>query len=150
MSENYYEILGLPHTATIAQIKSAFRKLAHKYHPDKNPGKKELFAMILKAYETLSDIEKKKQYDHSLQYNYTYTETPDKSKKKERWEVSKEDLQRRKYYKDYFEKLKKEHRVEQEKQNNQSLYNEWQYWLYAAALTVLIVILVIWSYQTQQ
>ncbi len=150
MSENYYEILGLPQDATIAQIKSAFRKLAHKYHPDKNPNKKELFALILKAYETLSDIEKKKQYDRSLQYNNTYTETPDKLRKQERWEVSKEDLQRRKYYKDYFERLKKEHRVEQEKQNNQSLYNEWQYWLYAAALTVLIVILVIWSYQTQQ
>ena len=64
-SKSYYDILGVKKTDSIAQIKKAFRNLALKYHPDKNPDKsaEEKFREIVKAYETLSDPEKRKQYD---------------------------------------------------------------------------------------
>jgi curved DNA-binding protein CbpA len=66
MEENYYEILGLDKNATESEIKKAYRKLAVKYHPDKNPNNKEAeekFKVISEAYSVLSDKEKKEQYD---------------------------------------------------------------------------------------
>jgi curved DNA-binding protein len=64
--KDYYKILGVSRDATQDQIKKAFRKLAVKYHPDKNPGNKEAEAMfkeITEAYEVLSDPEKRRRYD---------------------------------------------------------------------------------------
>lgn len=66
MAKDYYSILGVKKTATGEELKKAFRKLAVKYHPDKNPGNKEAeerFKEINEAYEVLSDAEKRKQYD---------------------------------------------------------------------------------------
>lgn len=66
MSKDYYTILGITKKATDEDIKKAFRKLAVKYHPDKNPGNKEAeekFKEINEAYEVLSDAEKRKLYD---------------------------------------------------------------------------------------
>ncbi|VDH94058.1 DnaJ homolog subfamily B member 9 [Mytilus galloprovincialis] len=63
--KDYYEILGVKKNATDKQIKRAFRKLAIKYHPDKNKEKdaEEKFREIAKAYEVLSDTDKRKNYD---------------------------------------------------------------------------------------
>ena len=64
--QDYYEILGLKKGASADEIKKAFRKLAIKYHPDKNPGDKKAedrFKEINEAYAVLSDPEKKSQYD---------------------------------------------------------------------------------------
>jgi len=64
--KDYYEILGVSRAATQDQIKSAFRKLARKYHPDVNPGDKtaeEKFKEINEAYEVLSDPKKRQLYD---------------------------------------------------------------------------------------
>jgi len=63
---DYYEILGISRTATETEIKSAYRKLAVQYHPDKNPGNKEAeekFKECAEAYAVLSDAQKRAAYD---------------------------------------------------------------------------------------
>lgn len=63
---DYYEVLGVPRTASEADIKKAFRQLARKYHPDANPNDptaEEKFKEINEAYEVLSDPEKRSRYD---------------------------------------------------------------------------------------
>ena len=65
-SEDYYQILGCPRNADDAALKKAYRKLAVKWHPDKNPDNAEAtknFQKISEAYATLSDSKKRKLYD---------------------------------------------------------------------------------------
>lgn len=64
--QDYYEVLGISKSATKAEIKKAYRKMAIKYHPDKNPGDSEAeekFKLAAEAYEILSDENKKARYD---------------------------------------------------------------------------------------
>ena len=64
--QDYYEVLGLAKDASEDDIKRAYRKLAVKYHPDKNPGDKqaeEMFKKVAEAYEVLSDPERRARYD---------------------------------------------------------------------------------------
>lgn len=61
--KDYYEILGVSRSATSEEIKKAYRKLAHKYHPDKPGGDEKKFKEINEAYQILSDVEKRTQYD---------------------------------------------------------------------------------------
>src|SRR5215211_4874940 len=62
---DYYEVLGVPKAASKDEIKSAYRKLALQYHPDRNKsaGAEEKFKEISEAYAVLSDDEKRKRYD---------------------------------------------------------------------------------------
>ncbi len=66
MPRDHYEVLGVQRQASEAEIKSAYRKLARKYHPDRNPGDKqaeEQFKEVQAAYDVLSEKDKRAQYD---------------------------------------------------------------------------------------
>ena len=69
--KNYYEVLGVSKTATAQEIKTKYRELARKYHPDLHPNDEECakkFKEINEANETLSDPDKRKKYDYELEH----------------------------------------------------------------------------------
>jgi molecular chaperone DnaJ len=71
--KDYYSILGVPRNATQEEIKEAYKRLAKKYHPDRNPGDKtaeEKFKEINEAYQVLSDPQKRAQYDRALEFGF--------------------------------------------------------------------------------
>ena len=68
---NYYKILEVEENADFSEIKKKYRKLAMKYHPDKNPGDDvavKRFREIMQAYEVLGDEKKKKEYDYKRKF----------------------------------------------------------------------------------
>ena len=63
MSKDYYKILGVEKTASAEDIKKAFRKLAHQYHPDKKGGDEAKFKEVNEAYQVVGNADKRQQYD---------------------------------------------------------------------------------------
>ncbi len=63
MNKDYYQILGVSKSASKDEIKKAFRKLAHQYHPDKKDGDEKKFKEVNEAYTVLSNDQKRKEYD---------------------------------------------------------------------------------------
>jgi len=78
--KDYYQILGITENASQEDIKNAFRKLAFKYHPDKNPGNEkqaeEKFKEINEAYSILSDAGKRQQYDFARKSGFAGADYP--------------------------------------------------------------------------
>jgi curved DNA-binding protein CbpA len=81
IGQTYYQLLNIAETASFQEIKSAFRKLALRYHPDKNknsPESASYFKVLLNAYSVLSDNDKRKQYDSFLKTRRGLDTQPEK------------------------------------------------------------------------
>jgi len=75
-SKDFYKILRVPHTANIDEIKTAYRKLALRLHPDmhrNDPVKTREFKLVSEAYATLSDANKKHSYDYEFRFTTATT-----------------------------------------------------------------------------
>ncbi len=142
---NYYDILGVSTTASLSDIKAAFRQLAKMYHPDKNPSGKEHFTLLLKAYETLSDPQLKATYDYKLNYHLHQPKSsgPKKAQKKE-WRFDDPELKRRQYYNEHIRKYEKATQAYGVNPAPKSQYNEFKYVMYATPLAVGLFLLIMW------
>lgn len=74
---DYYEILGVATNSSAIEIKNAYKKLALKYHPDKNPGGSDEFAKVNEAYSTLGDIDKRREYDLGTSFQRDFSRFKD-------------------------------------------------------------------------
>ena len=149
---NYYEILGIEPTASIAEIKFAFRSLAKLYHPDKNPNGKDYFTTLLKAYEVLSDAKTRSRYDLQFKYrknipNDEFNNT--KKKVTKTWRFDEEELKRRQYYNEHFKKQMQDKNPMGEADLNKINYNEFKYIFFAIPIAVALFLLIMKLAQTK-
>lgn len=89
MSESLYDILGVARSAPDDEIRSAYRKLARKYHPDVNPGDtaaEDRFKKVSAAYEVLSDSDKRKAYDEFGEESLKGGFDPEKARAYQKWQ----------------------------------------------------------------
>ena len=141
---NHYEILGLKAGAGHTEIKTAFRRLAKLYHPDKNPDTKEQFGRILKAYEVLSDPVLKSSYDYKLDYHQAQNQPKAavKNADTKTWRFDDKELKRRQYYNEHYKKNNKTTSQYKEEVENKKSYNEYKYILFATPLAVALFLLI--------
>ncbi len=144
---DYYTILGVPKTASDSDIKTAFRKLAKIYHPDKNPNNpnaSSVFQQVLKAYNTLINPHARRRYDDSHFGTRTQSTSQHQSqqrngKTQKQWTFTEEDLKRREYYKNYYKQTEKT----TIKTAPKSTYSDYKYILFATPLAVGLLMLVV-------
>lgn len=148
---DYYSILGLTKNATDIEIKTAFRKLAKIYHPDKNsdPNARILFEHILKAYDTLINPHTRKRYDNNISFSSSSTpksnNTSPSSNRRNRgqkeWNTDEEDLKRREYYKQHYHHAKS--KVATPAQPTKPAYSDYKYVLFATPIAVGLLMIII-------
>ncbi|MBA4239137.1 MAG: hypothetical protein C0448_00310 [Sphingobacteriaceae bacterium] len=149
---DYYSILGLTKTATDIEIKTAFRRLAKVYHPDKNPNDpnaKHLFENILKAYNVLINPHTRRRYDNNISFSSSSTSnTSTTSQSKHRrnrgqkeWNTDEEDLKRREYYKQHYHHAKS--KVATQAQPIKPPYSDYKYVLFATPIAVGLLMIII-------
>lgn len=143
---DYYSILGLTKTATDIEIKTAFRRLAKIYHPDKNPNDpnaKHLFQSILKAYNVLSNTHSRRRHDDNSNFSSQPKQKTQarnhRNRGQKEWETSDEELKRREYYKKHYHAKKST--VSQE--TPKTHYSDYKYVLFATPIAVGLLMLII-------
>jgi len=143
---DYYSILGLTKNATDIEIKTAFRKLAKIYHPDKNPdpNARQLFERILKAYDTLINPHTRRRYDSlgttTVQPKQRQHHTSPKARGQKEWNVEEEELKRREYYKKHYHHVKsKVPHTEAPK----TTYSDYKYVLFATPIAVGLLMIIV-------
>lgn len=122
--KNYYDILNVKQTATQEEIKKAYRKLSVKFHPDKNDGDEflsEMFKNINEANETLSNPEKRKEFDATLNANNNYSSSSNYSTTQQ---TEKDDHELAKKYKTLHANLKAYFDQQKVVVNKKRLYSE--------------------------
>jgi len=136
----HYEVLDIPKNAGIKQIKSAFRKKAMLFHPDKREGSVTKFHALRKAYEILSDPAKRRQYDLSLQ-----TKVSSLNKKKHpafRKSHAATEASRQAYYDAYIRpKQQPTSSAGTSSKQPASAYKEYKYFIWAGIITLLLALL---------
>lgn len=140
---NYYDILGIPGSANLSEIKTAFRKLAKIYHPDKNPAGQEQFKTILRAYETLINPSRKSAYDLKLKYHQNAGQRTTHRPAKKNWSFEEKELRRRQYYEEHIKKYEKKKSQKTADTEVKEHYNEYKYILYATPIAVALFLLII-------
>jgi curved DNA-binding protein CbpA len=143
--QTYYDILEISVTAGNAEIKSAFRRLAKLYHPDKNPNGKDHFEKILIAYEVLIDPGRRRQYDLKIKYGSGAKSTSSSGSKKKSWSFTEEEMKRRQYYQENYKSQFKKASVKREPIKKS--YNEYKYILFATPLAVGLLMFIINAYE---
>jgi len=141
---NHYEILGLKTSAGHAEIKTAFRRLAKQYHPDRNSAGKEHFEKILLAYETLSDPVLKSTYDYKLNYHLGQPQpsvTARQSAGTKTWSFDEKELKRRQYFNEHYKKNNKSTEQYNAEVETHKTYNEYKYILFATPIAVGLFVL---------
>lgn len=153
---DHYAILGISKNATDAEIKSAFRKLAKIYHPDKGlntPEAKAIFEKILRAYTVLIDPVARRRYDYSRDYTQQTSRTQTTSKKtqpkgQKNWTFTEEDLKRRQYYQQHYQ-TKKKAAEQTVNKKQQKAYSDYKYVLLATPIAVGLLMLIISMFTEQ-
>lgn len=141
---DYYDILGVSRTASAAEIKAAFRRLAMQHHPDKNPGNELVFADILKAYETLADPVLRRTYDYRLEHNLPQPEKTTRHKAGEKkWRFDEKEMKRRRYYDEHIRRYAKSKTDDAGEKVPKKTYNEFKYMLFATPLAAVLFLLVV-------
>lgn len=132
--------------ASVSEIKTAFRKLAKLYHPDKNEHGKELFTQLLKAYETLNDARARSRYDYQhklFKQKGGDTVSEKNTGNSKTWRFDEKELKRRKYYNEHFRAAKQSQKPLSESDVQKTTYNEFKYVFYAIPIAVLLFLFLV-------
>lgn len=147
---DYYEILQVPATATSAEIKTAYRRLAKIFHPDKNagsPAAEEKFKQVKEAYETLINPLRRRKYDEKRNRSLTTSSGSLQKKQtgRKNYNFSEEEAKRRKYYQQHYGKTTTRKQPVPEKEK--SFSKELKYILVSVPLAVALLLLIIRLYE---
>ena len=144
---DYYQILQIKPTATYAEIKAAYRRMAKLFHPDKNPHAEEKFKLIKEAYETLIDDVKRNRYDAKRNYDITISQIKktEPIKKQKTYTFTEPDLKHRQYYQEHY-KTKPPY-TQKAKASTKTNYKELTSILISIPVAVALLLLLINIYQ---